>query len=462
MEFWRKYKIEILIFFSALAIRLVFFVLTLVKTGEPGFLYYGDSEGYLNLAKNLVLHGVFSQESASPYAPDLFRTPIYPIFIIPFYFLFKSVAMVILAQNIISALTAVLVYKMGKIIFSEKVGLAAGIFFAVEPHIAYWSNELLSETLFVFLFVTSLFLFIKFTLNYRWSVLSISAVVLGLATLTRPISVLTPIIFSLFLFIFLRKTVPFKKILMMAIIFLIISFSVLTPWLLRNVITFKIFSLTNQGSVVICDINTNTYLSFREAEIGGLETQKLRENITQDVRGLPSEDLFLRHQTQFCKRILRILQVDPVGYIKVYFRSFVPFFWGDGYLTMLHKFFPSYFKIPSTSLWAQIPRIGKVDWNGFLGGYNKFEFIIFLLGKLIWVSVSFFALLAIIFAWRDPLKRNYVLLFYLLMLYFVTASGFIAYSRHRQPINPILIITAFYGFLGTIERLRRLRFKSIK
>jgi hypothetical protein len=36
------------------------------------------------------------------------------------------------------------------------------------------------------------------------------------------------------------------------------------------------------------------------------------------------------------------------------------------------------------------------------------------------------------------------------MLYFVTASGFAAYSRFRQPINPILIIMAFYGLFSFV------------
>lgn len=454
MMFWKKYKIEILIFFTALAVRMIFFVWTRVQFGEAGFLYHGDSVGYLNLAKNLMYHHVFSREDIAPFLPDFLRTPVYPAFIALFYGIFKTISGVIIAQNIIGASTSVLIYCLGKKIFSRIAGLAAAIFFIFEPNMAYWSNELLSETLFVFLLTLGLFLFAKFISGRKISVLISSAVILGLAILTRPIAILAPFILAAFLYVFLRKIFSFRKILILIIIYSLTCGIVLAPWLIRNKIVFNTFSLSNQGAIAICDLNTNAYLAFKELKIGKEGAAKLRQIIEIDSKDVSQDKLFVDDQNKFCKRIFRILQTDPIGYFTVYMKSFVPFFFGDGYLMMLHKFAPAHFKIPATSLWAQIPGGKAVGWAEFLKGYNLIEFVIFLFGKIIWISIAFFALMSVIFGWKDYLKRKYMLLFYFLIIYFVTASGFGAYSRFRQPINPILIILAFYGFFEFVRYVK--------
>ena len=72
-------KIAILIFVTAFILRL--FVLWSFDS-EKSLLYVADSLTYLQTAKNMLEHGVYSMEISDAPHPDNFRSPLYPAFLL--------------------------------------------------------------------------------------------------------------------------------------------------------------------------------------------------------------------------------------------------------------------------------------------------------------------------------------------------------------------------------------------
>src|SRR6185437_16542785 len=57
-----------------------------------------DAYQYALLGENLVNHQVFSESTSSPYIPDTFRTPGYPVFIALLFAVFGSLYAVLVVQ----------------------------------------------------------------------------------------------------------------------------------------------------------------------------------------------------------------------------------------------------------------------------------------------------------------------------------------------------------------------------
>src|SRR5262249_3551942 len=85
-------------------------------TGHPaGVFYLPDSAEYDRLAWNLVTHGDYSLAESEPRAPDLTRTPVYPVFVALCYlFGGHSPGWAVAAQLALSVGTCLLTRALGE------------------------------------------------------------------------------------------------------------------------------------------------------------------------------------------------------------------------------------------------------------------------------------------------------------------------------------------------------------
>ena len=132
-----------------------------------------DSLGYHNLA--LCIKNNFT------FCGDAFRTPGYPFFISIIYFISGNyVSHVLLVQIFLNLISIVLLYKIGKELFSEKVGFIAAVLFSMDLHHIIFIYYILTETIYTTIFLLALFFFIKaiktnqlkfflFTEFFRWN-----------------------------------------------------------------------------------------------------------------------------------------------------------------------------------------------------------------------------------------------------------------------------------------------------
>ena len=71
----------------AIAVQSLFAV-GLVSTHQPLLALEGDAPNYLDTAQNFLNKGVWSASPQENPKPDNFRTPVYPLFLIPFLYFY--------------------------------------------------------------------------------------------------------------------------------------------------------------------------------------------------------------------------------------------------------------------------------------------------------------------------------------------------------------------------------------
>ncbi len=250
------------LYFLMLALELLIAGIILSKFGFD-FYQGGDSPGYMLLAKNLVKHGTLSFGGGDPFQPTNFRTPGYPLFLALIYLIFHLFVPAIFFGALISAFAAPMVYLISHEIFSpldktiengyltgqaEKMAFVAGLLTAIAPMGLFLGVSILTEGVFTPLLLLAVYFFVRYLKAGSNVYLYGSSVLLALATLIRPIMFYfwpLAILFILYKeFNFSAKT--FKK----AVIFVVIFFIVLSPWLIRNKIVVNSWQITGlQGYI---------------------------------------------------------------------------------------------------------------------------------------------------------------------------------------------------------------------
>jgi len=123
----------------------------------------------------------------------------------------------------ISSITIPIVYIFSKHFIKNKYALFASALFAINPHIISNSTFGLTESLFIFLSITSLYFLLKF--NFKEIILGLGFI--GLAFDTRLNAIFLPFIFSIIL---IFKVRPIKEILKILIVGLPILIVIVFPY----------------------------------------------------------------------------------------------------------------------------------------------------------------------------------------------------------------------------------------
>ena len=161
---------------------------------EPLKFYTYDSDEYDQRALNLLRYHVFAGQTQPPFTPDLIRTPTYPLFLAAIYAVVGHIpAIAVLVQIVLGSLTAGLTFVLAHLLdLPIPAGLLAALAVALDPVSALTSNRLLTETLFTTLLVTSLVLLVLYWRTSRWRWLLLSAAIIALSVLARPIAQFFP------------------------------------------------------------------------------------------------------------------------------------------------------------------------------------------------------------------------------------------------------------------------------
>lgn len=168
------------------------------------------------------------------------RTPGYPLFIAGLYAVFGvNVVVVQVAQCLLFAGTCWLVQDIARRIYSERVGLVAGLLCAVHPSLLRYVPDLHLETLLTFLFTLSTWLSCRF---YERATLSRGValgVAWGVASLTKAVVMLYPAVFAVLWWLSRRRrsegrpALSPKLLAPLAVAFLSMGLTI-SPWTIRN------------------------------------------------------------------------------------------------------------------------------------------------------------------------------------------------------------------------------------
>jgi len=212
--------------------------------------FWADCMGYEQLALDWLTMGGYFDGTV----PTATWPPGYPFFLSRIYWLFGHQPQIGIFANILINLgICYLTYKIVRKIWSEKIARLAFVILIFFPSQILFVNLLLTENLFTFLFILSLYFFIKdrsvsetgLPRSNRF-IIFIGGVCLGLATLTRAL----PLLFLPLLIPFWRWQSGYYRTAARNFFIALIGLAVVvTPWIIRNHYTVGVSAVSSNGGV---------------------------------------------------------------------------------------------------------------------------------------------------------------------------------------------------------------------
>ena len=190
-----------------------------------GSIYLVDSYGYLNQAKNILLHqSWYAEDWNAPVLIDYFtiRPPLYAFFIVAVQSIFHSDFFVIAVQNLLSVFNIFLLWKLlDKFEITQKnINFSITLALLFFPSQFIHANFIMTEMLFQTLMMGVFYFSVKTIQSPNFKSVFIVCFLLSLAMLTKPVIFLFGIVlFVFFVVIFWKKN---KK---MLISFLLLPFT---------------------------------------------------------------------------------------------------------------------------------------------------------------------------------------------------------------------------------------------
>jgi 4-amino-4-deoxy-L-arabinose transferase-like glycosyltransferase len=142
----------------------------------------------------------------------------------------------------VSTGSVLLLYQWARLAVGPRPAVVAAALMALEPHTAFFTTTLLTETLFVFVFLASMLLLMQGISRKSLGRFVASGVLLGAATLVRPICQFFPVVAAGIVLFHRRLRWSFR----LKAVALVVAFFMLTiaPWLARNQIVYGHASLS--------------------------------------------------------------------------------------------------------------------------------------------------------------------------------------------------------------------------
>jgi len=268
---------------AAAAIRLALMMFAQTRNRINPFFQF-DTPSYLISGRNLLFHGSFVGQDGQPY---LSRTPGYPLFLALIGL--PGLEFAVLVQVILSALTVVLVWRLARGIFEDdRIALLSAWIFAFEPISIFNSIALMSETLFLVIFLLFLERLVQFLRSHRLMVLAEAGILLAAATFVRPVTYFLPVPLALGLFLVLAR-VPVLRWKAPAVLLLTVL-PWLAAWQIRNWVETGFSGFTSVG---IEDL----YIWETSDVIARAEHRPLFQ-VMRELGGGSSSDYFAAHPEQ--------------------------------------------------------------------------------------------------------------------------------------------------------------------
>jgi 4-amino-4-deoxy-L-arabinose transferase-like glycosyltransferase len=154
-----------------------------------------DGRQYLALACDPV--GGYLDRASPLFSLGLLRTPVYPLMAALVFRCFgPHIAAVVATQVVLGVLTVVLGHALGRALAGSAAGRWAALFLACDAAGILYGNVLQPETLFTALLVGAALLWLAALRRGSARTAAAAGFLLGLATLTRPVAVLLPIVLA--------------------------------------------------------------------------------------------------------------------------------------------------------------------------------------------------------------------------------------------------------------------------
>jgi 4-amino-4-deoxy-L-arabinose transferase-like glycosyltransferase len=164
------------------------------------------------------------------------KAPLYPLFLGAIYWLFGTREWVVqLAQSLMLAGTALLAQDIGRRLYNNRTGLIAGLLCAVHPSLLRYVPDFHLEELLTFMVTLTLWASVVLYQRPRWRSALLFGVSLGLASLTKAVFLLYPVVFGL-MWLWRLRTDRAALVRVVGNLAVVAAAMVVTiaPWAIRN------------------------------------------------------------------------------------------------------------------------------------------------------------------------------------------------------------------------------------
>jgi 4-amino-4-deoxy-L-arabinose transferase-like glycosyltransferase len=361
-----------------------------------------------------------------------------------------------LFQIVLDTVTCLILMLTLSRLFTHRVAFVSSLFYALDPFLVFYCSTLLSDILFVFLLVLS---FYAFAAAYRsapggksdWYYASFG-LLLGIATLVRPVSVYIPLF--IFLFFFASYLKDKMRAIRLTAICLITFFLAISPWLFRNYVTFDRLSLSTAGQFNLLFYWVEP-MEMERLKIDRASAEKLLD--AEVEREIASDGLDPQKVNQFQladyhqRLAVRAIVENPLTFAKTYTKGIIFNFFNlntEGFARHLHMRTAGVDKRWYSSI--------KDMLSDFIS--RKPSEAILIGGLVLFFLAITYSLSVVGFVTSWSRYDHKVLLFLLLMSsYFILLTGAAGVARYKLPSLPFYLCFAGIGFEYVHRRAIQLR-----
>lgn len=412
------------------------FALLLFSSNPQGVFESSDSYEYHQLALNIIRHSSFSQSLSPPFEPETIRTPAYPLLLAGVYSLVGiRPGAVVAIQIVLSAVTMFAASRIASLLFGAGAGLLTAIFLALDPVSLYYSQVMLTETLFTAALTLSLLGMVYASRHSSLVSASWAAICLALAAYTRPTGYYLGILLPAMLFFAHRRSHGWRAALVSPALICLVFMTLVGAWQIRN------YVLT--GSAEFSQAKNQYLLIAKAAGIVAtrdrISLQEAQQRLAQEHAALLGPTLTRMSQTEVLesqgKFAQRIIVAHPLLLARTTLAGTAANLLGPSNLA--HLFGGDNVALRQAFLEQDFARFPSRDWARALGTWT-FGFLF--LGVLYigsWLLVRH----------RGVCNLDIALLALTAAYVIIVSSGPEAYSRFRMPIMPILSVLAAGGYV---------------
>jgi len=363
-----------------------------------------------------------------------FMAPLYPYFLGFIYLVFgHSILIVQLVQVLVSSLSVVFIYLIGRNFHSKEVGIISAVIAVFYSTFIFYTAAILSETLQVFVLTVLIYAISNYSdKNDKFDWLGVGLLV-GIAALLRA-NILLFILFVLIWFLLkIRSNRKFKNYALRSMFLFLIGTAIpILPITIRNFIVADDFVLlTSNGGI-------NFYIGNNERSPGVFITP-VEFNYYDDMAG----QKFAQQKLGY-----KISASEASSFWYGEGLSFLTSNPGKGIGLLLKKSFLFFGE-------GENAQSAIMDQDYFTQNYSN----ILKLPLFGFYFISLFGIFGLVLAFKK--KRNEQQLLYSLFLaYFLGTILFFVNGRFRLGITPLFIVFASYGIYMIVEKLKEGNFKE--
>ena len=311
-----KFKFSILFF-----LILISFLARLIAV-----LFYGDTR--IDNEWGILLNNLYNYKTYAFYEfenkliPSSYMPPLYPftlLFLKIISFNKINILNLIFAFQILLSLISIYIfYKINEQFFSIKTSIINSFIFSFLPLNIYAVTQTSSITLQIFLSLLFLRYFFLTTTNTSNKNILIFSIICGLSLLTRGE-------FILILIPTLIYKLIFKKINILNLIkILLISFIIVSPYLVRNYINFEKIHIANVTGYALWKGNNPSL------KVEGFENFNKFEDIKSKLENIPYDNFYeTKRDNIFFKAAMKNILGEPDVYLLLYIKKIFSFYFFD-------------------------------------------------------------------------------------------------------------------------------------